>query len=29
MYMKDIDMLEDMTVEVVEREHKGVMLVRH
>jgi hypothetical protein len=25
----DIDMVEDMTVEVVERQHKGVVLARH
>jgi hypothetical protein len=27
--IEDIDMVEDMTVEVVERKHDGVILVRH
>jgi hypothetical protein len=26
---EDIDMVEDMTMEVVERERKGMVLVRH
>jgi hypothetical protein len=26
---EDIDMVEDMMVEVVEREHEGVVLARH
>jgi hypothetical protein len=27
--IEDIDMMEDMTVEVVERKHDGAVLVRH